>query len=65
MAGLAIHVLCFSTVHEHYDSELNTDMILIMYHRGGAELAKSFLQTAKAYMSEEQIASVQQLWERT
>ena len=48
-----------------YDSELNTDMILIMYHRGGAELAKSFLQTAKAYMSEEQIASVQQLWERT
>ena len=48
-----------------YDSELNMDMILIMYHRGGAELAKSFLQTAEAYMSEEQIASVQQLWERT
>lgn len=48
-----------------YDSELNTDMILIMYHRGGAELAKSFLQTAKAYISEEQIESAQQLWERT
>lgn len=48
-----------------YDSELNTDMILIMHHRGGAELAKSFLQTAKAYMSEEQIESVQQFWERT
>lgn len=47
-----------------YDSELNTDMILIMYHRGGAELAKSFLQTAEAYMSEEQITFVQQLWER-
>ncbi len=47
-----------------YDSELNVDMILIMYHRGGAELAKSFLQTAEAYMSEEQIAFVQQLWER-
>ena len=31
-----------------YDRELNTDMILIMYHRGGAELAKSFLQTAEA-----------------
>ena len=62
---LLFSVACFLTVHEHYDSELNTDMILIMYHRGGAELAKSFLQTAKAYMSEEQIASVQQLWERT
>ena len=48
-----------------YDSELNMDMIFIMYHRGGAELAKSFLQTAKAHMSEEQIASVKQLWERT
>lgn len=47
-----------------YDSELNVDMILIMYHRGGAEPAKSFLQTAKSYMSEEQIAFVQQLWER-
>ncbi len=47
-----------------YDSELNVDMILIMYHRGGAELAKSFLQTAESYMSEEQIAFVQQLWER-
>lgn len=47
-----------------YDSELNTDMILIMYHSGGAELAKSFLQTAEAYMSEEQITFVQQLWER-
>ena len=43
-----------------YDSELNTDMILIMYHRGGAELAKSFLQTAKAYISEEQFESAQQ-----
>lgn len=47
-----------------YDSELNTDMILIMYHRGGAELAKSFLQTAESYMSEAQIAFVQQLWGR-
>ena len=47
-----------------YDSELNTDMILIMYHRGGAELAKNFLQTAESYMSEEQIAFVQQLWEK-
>ena len=47
-----------------YDSELNMDMIFIMYHRGGAELAKSFPQTAKAHMSEEQIASVKQLWKR-
>lgn len=47
-----------------YDSELNVDMILIMYHRGGAELAKSFLQTAESYMSEEQITFVRQLWER-
>lgn len=47
-----------------YDSELNVDMILIMYHRGGVELAKSFLQTAESYMSEEQIAFVQQLWEK-
>ena len=47
-----------------YDSELNVDMILIMYHRGGAELAKSFLQTAESYMSKEQIAFVQQLWEK-
>ena len=47
-----------------YDSELNVDMILIMYHRGGAEPAKRFLQTAQSYMSEEQIAFVQQLWEK-
>ena len=47
-----------------YDSELNMDMILIMYHRDGAGQAKSFLKTAEAYMSEEQIAAVQQLWEK-
>ena len=39
-------------------------MILIMHHKGGAELAKSFLQTSKQYMSEEQIASVLYLLEK-
>lgn len=47
-----------------YDSELNTDMVLIMHHKGGAELAKSFLQASKQYMSEEQIASVLYLLEK-
>ena len=47
-----------------YDSELNTDMVLIMHHKGGAELAKNFLQTSKQYMSEEQIASVLYLLEK-
>lgn len=47
-----------------YDSNLNTDMVLIMHHKGGAELAKSFLQTSKQYMSEEQIASVLYLLEK-
>lgn len=47
-----------------YDSELNMDMILIMYHRGGAESAKSFFQIAKPYLSEEQIASVLCLLEK-
>ena len=47
-----------------YDSELNTDMILIMYYKGGSEQAKSFLQTSKQYMSEEQVASVLCLLEK-
>ena len=47
-----------------YDSELNMDMILIMYHRGGAESAKNFFQIAKPYLSDEQIASVLRLLEK-
>lgn len=60
----AHHAVVDALNHAPYDSELNVDMILIMYHRGGAELAKSFLQTAESYMSKEQIAFVQQLWEK-
>lgn len=48
-----------------YDSELNTAMVISMFYQSGATLAKKLLDMAQKYMSDEQIASVRSLLEKT
>ena len=47
-----------------YDGDLNTAMVISMFHQSGAEFAKRFLETAQEYMSKEQLIYVRSLWEK-
>ena len=47
-----------------YDGDLNTAMVISMFHQSGAEFAKRFLETAQEYMSTEQLIYVRSLWEK-
>lgn len=55
----AIDALSF----DPYDSDLNTDMAIIMFYQGGIEPSKCFLKKAREFMSDEQIRIVKAHWE--